>query len=83
MLLVIKPNLITRMNDDVWHYAQLHPDFPNEPTADQFFDEAQFESYRQLGLNMGELLFGGGARAGETYQDLLWGYLETKFSQMT
>jgi len=82
MLLVIKPNLISRMNDDVWHYAQMHPDFPNEPTADQFFDEAQFESYRQLGLNMGELLFGGGASSGETYEQLLWGYLDMKFQRM-
>jgi hypothetical protein len=82
MLLVIKPNLITRMNDDVWHYAQLHPEFPNEPTADQFFDEAQFESYRQLGLNMGELLFGGGASGSLTYARLLWGYLDMKFKRM-
>ena len=26
-----------------------HPDFPHQSTADQFFDEAQWESYRKLG----------------------------------
>ncbi|MBI3694113.1 MAG: hypothetical protein HY238_04645, partial [Acidobacteria bacterium] len=30
-------------------YAAEHPDFPQQPTSDQFFDEAQFESYRRLG----------------------------------
>ncbi len=30
-------------------YAARHPAFPHEPTSDQFFDEAQFESYRRLG----------------------------------
>ena len=34
---------------DVLHYARSHPCFPHEPTSDQFFDEAQFESYRRLG----------------------------------
>lgn len=31
------------------HYKATHPDFPQETTADQFFDEVQFESYRALG----------------------------------
>lgn len=37
----------------VEHYAASHPDFPHESTADQFFDEAQFEAYLQLGRRMG------------------------------
>lgn len=37
----------------VEHYAATHPDFPHESTADQFFDEAQFEAYLQLGRRMG------------------------------
>lgn len=28
-----------------------HPEVPHEPTSDQWFDEAQFESYRRLGLH--------------------------------
>jgi hypothetical protein len=27
-----------------------HPDFPHESTANQWFTESEFESYRQLGL---------------------------------
>ena len=30
-------------------YKSRHPMFPHESTADQFFDEKQFESYRSLG----------------------------------
>ena len=30
-------------------YKGKHPDFPDESTADQFFDEEQFEAYRELG----------------------------------
>ena len=34
---------------DVTQYARTHPAFPHESTANQFFNEAQFESYRHLG----------------------------------
>ena len=30
----------------------MHKDFPHETTADQFFDESQFESYRHLGYEV-------------------------------
>ena len=36
---------------DVRAYGNLHDAFPHESTADQFFTESQFESYRQLGEN--------------------------------
>ena len=32
-------------------YRKRNPAFPQESTADQFFDEAQFESYRALGYH--------------------------------
>lgn len=34
------------------NYAATHSDFPNQTTADQFFNESQFESYRKLGMTM-------------------------------
>ena len=34
---------------DVYNYALAHTTFPHDPTADQWFDEPQFESYRALG----------------------------------
>jgi len=52
-LLVIKPNLHNALNVDVLAYAERNPTFPHESTADQFFDEAQWESYHRLGEDMG------------------------------
>jgi len=42
---------------DVLGYAASRPDFPNESTLDQAFDEPQWESYRRLGEHIGESLF--------------------------
>jgi hypothetical protein len=38
------------------HYQEEHPKFPHESTADQFFNEHQFESYRELGEHIGNQL---------------------------
>ncbi len=38
---------------DTFKYKIYHPDFPHEPTADQFFDPVQWESYFQLGQFIG------------------------------
>lgn len=35
---------------DLYGYKKEHPAFPDEPTSDQFFDEKQFEAYRELGF---------------------------------
>jgi len=43
-----------RLPDDVWHYFDQHQTFPHESTADQWFDELQFESYRALGEYSGK-----------------------------
>ncbi len=37
---------------DIYAYKALNTQFPNQPTADQFFDERQFESYRELGYQL-------------------------------
>jgi len=37
----------------VAEYRFGHPDFPHESTADQYFDEEQFEAYRALGHHIG------------------------------
>jgi len=49
ILLYIKPCFYGNEPRDVYNYAQESIAFPHEPTADQFFSEAQFESYRALG----------------------------------
>jgi hypothetical protein len=57
-LLYIKPTLTGDEPEDVLQYHQAHPAFPHEPTSDQFFDEAQWESYRRLGEHIADALFG-------------------------
>jgi len=49
VLLYVKPAIYGDEPQDVLHYKRSHDTFPHETTADQFFDEAQFESYRALG----------------------------------
>ena len=39
-------------NAGVRNYASANPDFPHQSTADQFFSESQFESYRALGFEI-------------------------------
>lgn len=41
----------------VTDYRRLNPTFPHQTTADQFFDEAQFEAYRMLGECAADSLF--------------------------
>lgn len=38
-------------------YKNYHPSFPHESTADQFFDETQWEAYETLGKNISKDLF--------------------------
>ena len=56
-LLLIKPCLMGDETVDVLQYQRTHPLFPQEPTTDQYFDEAQWESYRKLGEHIGTELF--------------------------
>jgi hypothetical protein len=61
-LLLIKPSLMGDEAADVVQYQRTHPFFPHEPTSDQYFDEAQWESYRKLGEHIGTELFTPPAR---------------------
>jgi hypothetical protein len=56
-LLYLKASVTGDEPADVLNYAALHPDFPNQTTLDQFFDEPQWESYRKLGEHVGKNLF--------------------------
>jgi len=57
VILFVKPTLTGDERLDVLQYHESHDDFPQEPTSDQFFDEAQWESYRYLGEHIGQMLF--------------------------
>jgi hypothetical protein len=50
-LIYIKSSLVEGENTAVLEYLSEHPEFPHESTADQFFTEDQFESYRKLGYD--------------------------------
>jgi hypothetical protein len=56
-LVYVKPTIYGTEPRDIYNYAMSHPDFPHETTADQFFDEPQFESHRMLGYYILEQLF--------------------------
>ncbi|HEU4665625.1 MAG TPA: hypothetical protein VFS55_16465 [Dokdonella sp.] len=65
-IIYIKPVLSGDEPVDVRHYAETTRSdgrvFPQQPTSDQFFDEAQFESYRELGLHSVIQAFAGAGR---------------------
>ena len=57
-LIYIKPTIFGDEPPDVTNYAAAHPEFPHEPTTDQWFSESQLESYRLLGLHAIESICG-------------------------
>ena len=57
VLIYVKPSLYGDEPRDVYTYAQTN-EFPHETTADQFFSESQFESYRALGYHIASQVFG-------------------------
>ena len=70
-LLYIKPTLTGDEPSDVVRYHSEHPSFPHESTIDQFFDEAQWESYRRLAEHVGDQVIGGFASSADG-PDTLW-----------
>ena len=42
---------------DVAEFRKRHAEFPHTSTANQFFDESHFESYRELGHHVAEGIF--------------------------
>ena len=57
-LIYMKNSLTGNEPAPVINYKRNSPAFPHESTADQFFDDAQFESYRALGDHIAEETFG-------------------------
>ena len=57
-LIYMKNSLTGNEPAPVLNYKRTSPAFPHESTADQFFDDAQFESYRALGDHIAEETFG-------------------------
>ena len=54
ILIYVKATMIDRLSLETRGYKADYPAFPHQSTADQFFDPAQFEAYRELGNAIGE-----------------------------
>jgi hypothetical protein len=57
LMLVVKPRVAGIEPLDICNYKQANSDFPQQSTTDQFYDEAQWESYRGLGCWIAQQLF--------------------------
>lgn len=55
-ILYVKPGLVGDLPLDVQAYAAGRAGFPHESTADQWYSESQFESYRSLGQHLADAL---------------------------
>lgn len=85
-LIYFKPTLHGRgampIPYDVFSYSRSHPQFPHESTADQWFSESQFESYRALGAHAVRQVNGGAECADfETFLANVGEYLDKKDPQ--
>jgi predicted acylesterase/phospholipase RssA len=49
VIVYLKPTLVAGDPADVLGYTATNPSFPDDTTANQWFDEAHFENYRALG----------------------------------
>ncbi len=69
-LLYIKTTLFAGLPEDILAYRRVNRDFPDQTTSDQFFDEVQFEAYRELGFQIGRKLFADRTSWEEVFQNL-------------
>ncbi len=68
-LLYIKLSMGEHELPYIEEYRHANPDFPHQSTADQFFDEAQFEAYRALGFKVGQRTMAALGELAEIAQD--------------
>ncbi len=51
-ILYLKALLRENLGADIYGYWRTNPEFPNQPTSNQFYGELQFDSYRELGRQL-------------------------------
>jgi len=66
LFLYLKASITGNESELVRHYRDNHPEFPHQTTLDQFFDQEQFEAYRQLGAHVADGLFSPALIGGTT-----------------
>jgi len=52
-LIYLCTTLIDKLPEDIYAYQRKNSTFPDQGTENQFFDEHQFEAYRELGFQIG------------------------------
>jgi hypothetical protein len=57
VIVYVKSTLTRGLPGDLYGYKARNNDFPHQTTLDQFFDEEQFEAYRELGYRLASQLF--------------------------
>jgi hypothetical protein len=57
VIVYVKSTLTRFLPGDIYGYKARNADFPHQTTLDQFFDEEQFEAYRELGYRLTARLF--------------------------
>jgi hypothetical protein len=55
-LIFVKATLVKGMDFTTSGYLASNPEFPHQPTIDQFFNPDQFDAYRSLGYESGSQL---------------------------
>lgn len=58
VLIYVKATMVDGLPSDLYAYKAQNPEFPDQTTLDQFFDEDQFEAYRELGYRLVKQMFG-------------------------
>lgn len=71
-LLYLKTTFFEELSADLYGYKKTHPQFPDEPTSDQFFDEKQFEAYRELGYQTAWRMMQDNDIRNDAFVGLLW-----------
>jgi hypothetical protein len=81
-LLYLKSSYTGDENEIIREYRHRNPAFPHQTTADQFFDEGQFEAYRALGEHIAELALKGKHTVENTEENLRSRSSVTKLSYL-
>jgi hypothetical protein len=57
VIVYVNTTLVENLTEDIYAYQRKNQAFPDQGTGDQFFDEQQFEAYRELGSQLGVRYF--------------------------
>lgn len=63
-ILYLKALIRSNLSADIYGYWRTNPQFPNQPTSNQFYGELQFDSYRELGRQLMAGIVGDDAGGG-------------------